>query len=165
MAIETNSKSSKVDLGRSVKWIALSIVIAVAIAITTVLNLSHEQNTTTKIESGLDIDNGDLKINWDRYSTYDIELTESLNITKSGIYHLTGSLTDGLVSVKVGTEGVVKLLLDNVSITNSEGPAIACYEADDSQYYWRYDHDEQDGSHNVSSRVSSCGKEPDLLSF
>ena len=78
----------------------------------------------------LDIDNGDLKIDWSQYSTYNISLEETRFITKGGIYHITGSLEDAPLVINAGTDKV-KIILDNVTIKNSSGPAITCYNADD----------------------------------
>lgn len=94
------------------------------------LQINNNSNNIDTATSAIDTDNGDLKINWSRYQTYDIELSDTLTISQSGTYHLTGSLSDNNVIVNAGT-GVVKLILDNVAIENSNGPAIACYAADD----------------------------------
>lgn len=107
---------------------------AVGLALLTtvaVLNTTHNTSSGDKVAGTIVTDNGDLKINWDRYPTYDIELTSSFSITQSGTYHLTGSLTDGLIVVNAPKDAVVRLILDNASIENSNGPAIACYTADD----------------------------------
>ena len=122
-----------VDFGLSKKWTIVGIVILISVLTTTIiLNNAHEQSVTeSQSTSTLDIDNGDLKINWSRFNSYDIALAgEALSITKSGVYHLTGSLTDQNIVINV-TDGKVKLILDNVTIENSNGPAIACYAADD----------------------------------
>ena len=96
-----------------------------------IINLnSNSTDDTSKIGNSITTDNGDLKINWGRYPTSDIELTESLTITKGGTYHLTGSLNDGSITVDAKNT-VVRLILDNVYIRSSEGPAISCLEADD----------------------------------
>ena len=47
-----------------------------------------------------------------------------MSITNSGTYHLTGTLENGSISVNVGDDDIVKLVLDNVTITNLNGPAI-----------------------------------------
>ena len=60
-------------------------------------------------------------------NTQTIELTQSTKITQPGVYTLTGTLENGMVSIK--TNGVVQLILDNVSITNNNGPAIYVEEA------------------------------------
>ena len=44
-------------------------------------------------------------------------------ISKAGIYHITGSTT-GYIHVNAGDKDEVKIILDNVSITNNSGPAI-----------------------------------------
>lgn len=61
-------------------------------------------------------------INWSSYKEEVYTLSESINITDEGIYHLTGVIDDGLISINCNSN--VKLILDNVSITNSKGPAI-----------------------------------------
>lgn len=110
------------------KWLAIGAMVVTALISTIVINVWHDNGN--KIERSINVDNGDLKINWDKYQTTDVILSESYTINKSGVYHLTGELENGLVSINV-KEGVVKLILDNVTIKNSHGPAIVCYEADD----------------------------------
>ena len=110
------------------KWLAIGAMVVTALISTIVINVGHDNGN--KIERSINVDNGDLKINWDKYQTTDVILSESYTINKSGVYHLTGELENGLVSINV-KDGVVKLILDNVTIKNSYGPAIACYEADD----------------------------------
>lgn len=114
-------------LGILLLILSLAALLAVAIILN---NRVQNENTTTEISKAIEIDNGDQKINWERFPLNEIELSESYSITSSGIYHFTGELTDGLITVNV-RNGDVKLILDNVSIKNSNGPAIACLEADD----------------------------------
>ncbi|MBQ9171926.1 carbohydrate-binding domain-containing protein [Candidatus Saccharibacteria bacterium] len=116
--------SSKIDY----KWLAIGAMVATALISTIVINVGHDNGN--KIERSINADNGDLKINWDKYETTNVALGESYTINKSGVYHLTGELENGLVSINV-KDGVVKLILDNVTIKNPYGPAIVCYEADD----------------------------------
>ena len=116
---------------RTIAWVISSLAVIILLTAAIVINNSKTDSGSGKIEGTIATDNGDLKINWDRYSTTDIELSSSLTITQSGVYHLTGSLDDGNIIIKAGSEGVVKLVLDHVSISNSNGPAIACYSADD----------------------------------
>lgn len=61
-------------------------------------------------------------INWEVADSYDIELTKSISITKGGVYTITGTIEDG--QLYINTKDDVKLILNNVSITNSNGPAI-----------------------------------------
>lgn len=51
-----------------------------------------------------------------------IKLTESTIITKAGTYTISGTLSNG--SLTVNTSGNVKIILDNVNITNKSGSAI-----------------------------------------
>ncbi len=114
------------------RWFLAGIAVLAALGLTVGLNLSYDKTGTDKISSTINTDNGDLKINWERYATYDVNLSEtgSYTITKSGTYNVTGSLTDGLISVNASTSEV-RLILNEVTIKNSAGPAIACYEAED----------------------------------
>lgn len=128
MPKEKNSKKNKVDF----KWPLVIIIVLLVLAAAIVINVKNTNDSSTKIEGTISADNGDLKINWDRYPTYDIELSATTTITDSGTYHLTGELEDGAIIVKTNTDdGVVRLVLDNVTIKNSSGPAIVCYSADD----------------------------------
>lgn len=82
--------------------------------------------------STLNIDDSDLRINWNRYPDFTVELTETLTIRKSGIYNIYGELTDGMIIVDVGDEvGKAKLVLHDVKINNNSGPAIYVKSADD----------------------------------
>lgn len=94
------------------------------------LNLDHSTNDSAKFINSLDIDNGDLNINWERYQTLDVKLTDSLKISEAGTYHLTGALENGNITIEAGVSNV-RLILDNVTIINNDGPAIACIDADD----------------------------------
>lgn len=107
----------------------LFLILALGIGIT--LNNNSNDNSQTKIIGLVDIDNSDLNINWDRLSSFNIELSENITITESGIYHITGSLLDGSITVNSGEKGKVKLILDNVTIKNSSGPAINCISGDE----------------------------------
>lgn len=112
-------------------WYILSgvgLVLIVAVALVINNNLGHE--VTEQVSGSLNIDNGDTKINWDRYGSYDVSLSETYTITTSGTYHLTGELKNGSIIVNA-SDAKVRLILDNVTIKNSSGPAIVCYNADD----------------------------------
>ena len=109
------------------------LVVLISVLVTSLalgINSIQKEETAETIASSVDKDDGDLKINWNRYSTVNMDLTESVNLTESGTYILTGEITDGLVTINAG-DGEIKLILNNVSITNSSGPAIACYSAED----------------------------------
>lgn len=112
------------------RWLILGGILVISLIIAIVVNLSTVDNSTDKITNTVDVDNGDLKINWERYQTTDIVLSESLTISESGTYHLSGTLDDGNIVIEAGT-GEVRLILDNVQIKNSFGPAILCSSAED----------------------------------
>lgn len=76
-------------------------------------------------------DSFDAEITLDKNSASVSGNTENVNIkngnveiTKGGVYYLTGTFKDGQINV-TGNEKV-KLYLDNVSIENSNGAAIVC---------------------------------------
>lgn len=92
-------------------------------------NGKASNNTTDSIDINLNTDDGDEKIDWSNYQDTDYQLTKSITITDDGIYNLTGTINDGLI--KINTEGNVKLILNNVNITNSKGPAIYVENASD----------------------------------
>ncbi|MBQ8985259.1 carbohydrate-binding domain-containing protein [Candidatus Saccharibacteria bacterium] len=109
--------------------IAAPVLLVFAVVLN--LNYNHTGDNAANIAGSIKIDNGDLKINWDRYKYHDVELGSTYTITESGVYHLTGAIDDGSIVIKTDAEAVVKLILDNVSITNPNGPAISCYSGDD----------------------------------
>ena len=125
--VKADSSDKKIDK----RWLwAIAATVALLI-IGVVVNINHGTTGPTATTSALDIDNGDLKINWDRYATTNLELTESLTIANSGVYRITGSLENGSILVNAGASGEVKHILGNVSIKNSSGPAIRYLAGDD----------------------------------
>lgn len=121
----TKRERKKPDL----RWLFAALVLIIAIVAAVVANTDYTRTDSTKFANVLDVDNGDLKINWDRYQTVNIELSEPLNITESGTYHLTGTLTGG-ITIDAGVSEV-RLILDSAMIFNPTGPAILCYSAED----------------------------------
>lgn len=112
-----------------------AIIVAAALigvlGTTVVLNAAYDPLKTESFSGTINIDNGDTKINWSRFENFDITLADdSLNITRSGVYHITGTLTNQNINVNV-INGKVKLILDHVTIQNQNGPAILCQTADD----------------------------------
>lgn len=67
------------------------------------------------------------EVEWGDYDSNDITLDKSLKITTGGVYNLTGTISDGYILID--TEDDVKLVLNNVNITNSNGPAIVVLNA------------------------------------
>ena len=66
-------------------------------------------------------------INWENANSYDLTLTKSTSITKGGVYTITGTLEDGQLLIETNDD--VKLILNNVTIKNTEGPAIYVKDA------------------------------------
>ena len=55
---------------------------------------------------------------------------ETVTITKEGVYTLTGSAANACIVVDAGDDDEVQLILDNVSIINSDQPCILVENAD-----------------------------------
>ncbi len=87
-----------------------------------------KNSVTDTIDININTDDDEEKIDWTKYETYAYELTKSLTITKEGVYQLTGTIPDG--GITIHTSGNVKLVLENVKITNQKGPAIYVEEAE-----------------------------------
>ena len=95
--------------------------------------LSQSQNnlsTTQDINSTVDTDDGDEKIDWSNYKQIDIDLNSSFTITEPGIYNLSGTITNGLITID--TTNNVKLNLNNVTIKSNNGPAIYIKSTDNT---------------------------------
>jgi hypothetical protein len=87
---------------------------------------SHKKKNTIETIQSLDmdltLDYHNLDIDWSTYKTEKIELSDSIDIQEGGIYILSGTLEDG--SITIDTEDYVKLILNQVSIKNANGPAL-----------------------------------------
>ena len=108
------------------KWLTAAVVAGIlGLVVIVALILGGANGGNTKLGNNIN----DTAINWDKYEGQVIELSGSgkKTITEVGVYTLTGMLLDGYV--EVNTPGVVKLILDNTTITNNSGPAIYVAEA------------------------------------
>lgn len=56
-------------------------------------------------------------------------------IQKGGVYRLTGTLTDGQIYVEVDGDETVALVLDGVTVSNPDGPAIYVENAQNTAIY------------------------------
>ncbi len=110
------------------RWIFVLTFIGIIIVVAIIIN--NNLGIQNAGISALRIDEDDLKIDWNKYATYEIELKEALSINKSGTYIITGQLYDGGITVNV-IEGEVKIILKNTTIKNPDGPAIVCLEGED----------------------------------
>ncbi len=59
----------------------------------------------------------------------------TVTISGAGTYRLSGSLSDGKIVVAAGEEDVVRIILDNASITNSTGSAIEVDASNETLLY------------------------------
>ena len=84
-------------------------------------NTSTKTNTKENKTSN-DENNENDEIDFSNYETYDVTLKESYKIAKKGIYILSGTIDNGLITIE--TDDNVKLILNGVNITNNSGPAI-----------------------------------------
>ena len=127
---KTSSQRQKSRL--DFRWLVAGLIIIIALITAIAINTNHIINDSTKFANTLRIDNGDQNINWERYPTTDIELSEAVTtITESGTYHITGSQEDGMIVVSATSTDKVKLILDNVTLKHDDNIAILCYKADD----------------------------------
>lgn len=120
-------------------YIIIVILVIVLISLCGYIYFKKNKSDDSEIDSTLELsesdqisssslDNGDEKIDWTSYDSNDITLTGSIKITEGGVYYLTGTISDGLISID--TKDSVKLVLNNVNITNSSGPAIVVISAE-----------------------------------
>lgn len=91
---------------------------------------NHSVSTTDIINTTVDTDNSDQKIEWSNYENKEIILEKSITINEEGVYNLSGSIDDGMITIN--TIGNVKLNLTDVTITNSNGPAIYIEQSEDT---------------------------------
>jgi len=117
------------------------IIIGIIVIIVTVIilgyilveNINKKENSIESIDTNIELDNSDEDIEWSNYEIKNLTLTESITITEEGIYELSGEITNGMVTVS--TKGNVKLILNNVTITNESGPAIYIKNAKNTVIY------------------------------
>lgn len=99
-------------------FIGLGILILIALIVCFVIAFNNTKNSNTYTVKDNNVTTIDYE-NIDYGATEDA--TDSiLNITKGGTYNLSGTYE----SVTINTEDAVKLVLDNVTIDNENGPAI-----------------------------------------
>ncbi len=112
-----SERYKKKQKGRPVLAIIVILVVVAAVAL-----LLGGANGTGR--STLNNNINDAGVNWDKYNNTTITLsgTGRTLITNAGVYTVTGKLSDGYI--EINSLGAVKLILDNVEITNNSGPAI-----------------------------------------
>lgn len=113
--------------------IIVTIVTVIILGYIQVENINKKENSIESIDTNIELDNSDEDIEWSNYEIKNLTLTESITITEEGIYELSGEITNGMVTVS--TKGNVKLILNNVTITNESGPAIYIKNAKNTVIY------------------------------
>ena len=104
------------------KSLLLVICILIAILGAGILVYYLTANNNSVIINASNVSADIEETSFDSSDEYYITLSESITISKSGVYYISGSLGDG--SITINTNGSVKLVLNDVSITSSNGPAI-----------------------------------------
>lgn len=94
--------------------------------------ISSDNKTTADIDTNINTDDGDEKVDWDSLEQSTVSSGEGKNITESGTYTLTGTINGTVV---VNTTENVKLVLDNVTIKSNDGPAIMVEQAENVLIY------------------------------
>ncbi len=117
--VKPSNNSSKKSLLPTILIFAIPLLI-VTLAIF-VFGIGSNENS----ELGDNITPSSMAVNTANSKT--IELSNSLTINEPGVYTLTGTINNGLITIN--TVGVVQLVLNGVSITNPNGPAIYVEEA------------------------------------
>ena len=99
-------------------------------------NTTENSSTTSESQTIDEVLTEDISFDKAEYNDYESEdytvldgSSESYSITESGTYVLTGTITETVI-VDVGDEDV-RLVLDNVTITTQENPAIMILSGDD----------------------------------
>ena len=100
---------------------------------------SSGETVFTFTDSGITVSEGN-------YSGYKISGTD-LTINDSGVYRVSGSCSDGSITVKKKTTGV-KLVLDDLSLTSSSTAALACNKFSQADIFIEGEVDLQDSIYN-----------------
>lgn len=113
------------------------------VATTTTTTTTSSTSTATAATLALTADHdAEADHSWDTSKEVTIDLSSPkatdgvtvadgvITITAAGAYRLTGTLADGQVVVDTSDSGNVYLILDNASITNGDGSALAITNAD-----------------------------------
>lgn len=113
------------------KKILISIsILAISICIYCFIKVNKEDETIIDLENikeSVDVE----AIDYDNFPKETIESSSNVNITKAGVYTLTGTIEGG---VTIDTKDDVKLILDNVTITNN-GPCILIKNSNSTTIY------------------------------
>lgn len=140
------------------KILIIGLLVIFTLILIFVVRISKNEEINDGVESiitNINLDNSDEKIVWSDYEDSVITLSKSITINSEGVYNVTGTIDDGMITIDV--DGNVKLVLNNVNITNSNGPAIYVKNASNVVIYL------EEGSINTLTDSSSYeGYEEDV---
>ncbi len=110
------------------KYIVIAVVLiilTIAISIISILpNKNKKESISNNLNISVEYKEEEENLNWKQENYEDIELKESITINKAGTYHLTGKIEDGNITVNVGDNDLVRLVLDNVYIKSNSTSCI-----------------------------------------
>ena len=109
-------------------------------------NDTNSKNNSSASVTDLDTDDGDEKVDWDSLEEKEVSSSKDVTITEGGVYTLTGTITG---TVTINTDEDVKLILNNVTIKATSGPAIYVESANNVIIYL------EDGTTNTIEDASS----------
>ena len=114
------------------KILALCAVIALCMGIPTALAQTGSQGGAALLNAEELFSDRDLNQSPDLSDavTYTVQSGEDILITEAGVYVLTGSAENVTVCVEAGEKDKVQLVLDGVTVTNSDFPCIYVKSAD-----------------------------------
>lgn len=106
------------------KIIIMSLVLIILIALC-ILFISKNNDNLDSDNDSINIvakENNIEDVSFEGMETVSINLSSTLKINEGGIYNLTGTISDG--NIYIDTKDNVKLILNEVTINSSDGPAI-----------------------------------------
>ena len=116
-----------------IKYLYIGLIIVLIIGLGIWLYFRYSNNEIVNIDKlvsdkEVSVIDEDSDINWDNMNKEDITLNDkSVTISNGGVYTISGKISNG--SITVNTSDNVKLILNNVEITNNSGPAIIILSA------------------------------------
>ena len=111
-------------------FILMGLVVSGIIGYTYYKNNNKKTNTSTTSNASVNVDDSDTKVDWDSLENNTID--DSYTISEGGIYTLTGNING---TITIDTKEDVKLMLDNVTIKATNGPAILVENANNVIIY------------------------------
>lgn len=94
-------------------------------------NSNTSSNNAPKNNANINTDDGDTKVDWDNLDNKETS-SDNMTITEEGTYTLSGNING---TITINTDGNVKLILDDVTITSSDGPCIYVENAENVLIY------------------------------